>query len=56
MERVASFNVHTDDFKEHPMYTTPKRSYQQNTFGVLIQNTWTIHPWFQTEAGVREDY
>jgi hypothetical protein len=26
------------------MYTTPKRSYQQNTFGVLIQNTWTIHP------------
>lgn len=55
-EWVAGLNVYTDDFKEHPSDTFPKRNYQQNTLGAFIQNTWTIRPWLQTEAGLRGDY
>jgi outer membrane receptor for ferrienterochelin and colicin len=55
-EWVAGLNVYTDDFKEHPSDTFPKRNYQQNTVGGFIQNTWTIRPWLQTETGLRGDY
>jgi outer membrane receptor for ferrienterochelin and colicins len=55
-EWVAGLNVYTDDFKEHPSDTFPKRNYQQNTVGGFIQNTWTVRPWLQTEAGLRGDY
>ncbi len=55
-EWVAGLNVYTDDFKEHPSDSFPKRNYQQNTFGGFIQNTQTIRPWLQTEAGLRGDY
>jgi len=55
-EWVAGLNVYTDNFKEHPGDGFPKRDYQQNTIGGFIQNTWTIRPWLQTEAGLRGDY
>ncbi|HEX9513065.1 MAG TPA: TonB-dependent receptor [Puia sp.] len=55
-EWVAGLNVYTDNFKEHPSDTFPKRNYQQNTLGGFIQNTWTIRKWLQTEAGLRGDY
>ena len=53
---VAGLNVYTDAFKESPHDTFPRRNYRQNTIGGFIQNTWTIHPWLQTEAGLRGDY
>jgi outer membrane receptor protein involved in Fe transport len=55
-EWVAGLNVYTDNFKEHPSDTFPKRNYQQNTVGGFIQNTWTVNKWLQTEAGLRGDY
>jgi outer membrane receptor for ferrienterochelin and colicins len=55
-EWIAGLNVYTDDFKEHPGDSFPKRNYQQNTIGAFLQNTWTVRPWLQTEAGLRGDY
>lgn len=55
-EWVAGLNVYTDDFKEHPTDTFSKRNYRQTTLGAFLQNTWTIRPWLQTEAGLRGDY
>ena len=56
VEWVAGLNVYTDDFAEHPSDSFPKRNYQQNTVGGFLQNTLTIRPWLQTEAGLRGDY
>ncbi|MDR3715993.1 MAG: TonB-dependent receptor plug domain-containing protein [Puia sp.] len=56
VEWVAGLNVYADDFKERPTDTFPKRSYRQNTIGGFIQNTWSVRPWLQTEAGLRGDY
>ena len=55
-EWVFGLNVYTDDFKEFPTDSFPKRNYQQNTLGLFIQNTWTVNKWLQTEAGLRGDY
>ncbi|HLZ87522.1 MAG TPA: TonB-dependent receptor, partial [Puia sp.] len=55
-EWVAGLNVYTDDFSESPRDSFPRRDYRQNTIGGFIQNTWTIRPWLQTEAGLRGDY
>jgi outer membrane cobalamin receptor len=55
-EWVVGLNVYTDDFKEQSSDTFPKRNYQQNTLGAFLQNTWSIRPWLQTEAGLRGDY
>lgn len=55
-EWVFGLNVYTDDFKEHPTDTFPKRNYEQTTLGLFIQNTWTVNDWLQTEAGLRGDY
>ncbi len=49
-------NVYTDNFKEYPTDSFPKRNYDQNTVGLFIQNTWTINQWLQTETGIRGDY
>ena len=55
-EWVAGINFYTDGFKEHPRDSFPRRDYQQQTFGAFLQNTWTVRPWLQTEAGLRGDY
>ncbi|HET7000771.1 MAG TPA: TonB-dependent receptor [Puia sp.] len=55
-EWVFGLNVYTDDFKEYPTDSFPKRNYNQNTIGLFIQNTWTVNKWLQTEAGLRGDY
>ncbi len=55
-EWVIGLNVYTDNFKEYPTDTFPKRNYDQNTLGLFIQNTWTVNKWLQTEAGLRGDY
>lgn len=56
MDWVAGLNVYTDGFREHRADTFPLRSYQQNTLGGFVQNTWTVNKWLQTEAGLRGDY
>src|SRR5258708_6604999 len=48
-EWVAGLNVYTDNFKEHPSDTFPKRNYQQNTLGGFIPNNPPIRKWLQTE-------
>ncbi|PSL44273.1 iron complex outermembrane receptor protein [Chitinophaga niastensis] len=53
---VAGLNVYTDDFKEYPKDSFPKRNYNQHTIGGFIQHTWKATDWLQTEAGVRGDY
>ncbi len=55
-EWVAGMNIYTDDFKEYPADSFPKRNYHQNTAGVFIQNTWNLNKWIQSEAGLRGDY
>jgi outer membrane receptor for ferrienterochelin and colicin len=55
-EWVAGINIYTDNFKEHPTDTFPKRDYNQSTFGGFIQNTWNVQKWLQLETGLRGDY
>jgi len=55
-EWVTGLNVYTDNFKEFPTDSFPKRNYDQNTLGLFLQNTWTVNNWLQTEAGLRGDY
>ncbi|NIG55881.1 TonB-dependent receptor domain-containing protein [Chitinophaga sp. Cy-1792] len=53
---VAGLNVYTDNFREHPTDTFPKRNYDQRTLGAFIQNTWKANEWLQLETGLRSDY
>ncbi|RFM27512.1 TonB-dependent receptor [Deminuibacter soli] len=53
---VGGLNLYTDNFKEFPADTFPKRNYAQQTVGGFIQNTWKVNTWLQTEAGLRGDY
>jgi len=55
-EWVIGLNVYTDDFKEHPADSFPKRNYHQTTVGGFIQNTWKVNNWLQLETGLRGDY
>lgn len=56
MDWVAGVNAYTDNFKEQPTDTLPKRNYQQNTLGAFLQNTWKANHWLQVETGLRGDY
>jgi len=53
---IAGLNFYSDDFKEFPRDSSQPRNYQQRTFGAFVQNTASITPWLQTEAGLRGDY
>ncbi len=53
---IAGLNFYSDDFKEFPRDSSLARNYRQQTFGVFVQNTASITPWLQTEAGLRGDY
>jgi len=53
---IAGVNFYSDDFKEFPRDSSQPRNYQQHTFGAFVQNTASITPWLQTEAGLRGDY
>jgi len=55
-EWVAGLNFYTDDFKEEPGDSFPKRNYHQNTLGGFVQNTWNLRKWLQLETGLRGDY
>ncbi|RYU91434.1 TonB-dependent receptor [Mucilaginibacter terrigena] len=53
---VFGLNLLTDNFNENRNSTFPLRSYQNNTVGAFIQNTWNISPAFTLESGLRGDH
>lgn len=53
---VIGANVLTDDLAEKGQTTDPKRDYHYNTFGLFIQNAWSISDKFVLESGLRGDY
>lgn len=53
---VIGANVLTEDLKEEAQTTDPKRDYHYNTFGIFVQNAWTISDKFVLESGLRGDY
>lgn len=53
---IFGANYYTDDFKEHPGDSFPRRDYDQQTIGLFAQNTWKVKEWLQTELGLRSDY
>ncbi|MBO9562277.1 MAG: TonB-dependent receptor [Niastella sp.] len=52
---VIGANFLTDDLKEKRNSSDPARDYHYNTFGVFIQNTWTVSERFTLETGLRGD-
>ncbi|MET3981573.1 outer membrane receptor for ferrienterochelin and colicins [Mucilaginibacter sp. UYP25] len=53
---VFGLNFLTDKFNEDTNSSFPLRSYQNNTIGGFIQNTWNISKTFTLETGIRGDY
>lgn len=53
---VIGVNVLTDDLAEQGQTAYPKRDYHYNTYGLFIQNAWTISKHFVLETGLRGDY
>ncbi|HEY6082124.1 MAG TPA: TonB-dependent receptor plug domain-containing protein [Chitinophagaceae bacterium] len=56
MDWVAGMNLYSDNFREIPSDTFPKRNYDQQTAGGFIQNTWKAAHWLELETGLRGDY
>ena len=53
---VLGINFLTDNFKEDQNSTTALRSYNYNTIGAFVQNTWSLSENFSIESGIRGDY
>jgi outer membrane receptor for ferrienterochelin and colicins len=53
---VAGLNYLTDNFSEDRNSSFPLRSYNYNTIGVFVQNTWNATDKFILESGLRGDY
>ncbi|OQP46679.1 TonB-dependent receptor [Niastella populi] len=53
---VVGANVLTDDLNEVEHNSAPSRDYHYNTFGVFVQNAWTVTKNFVLETGLRGDY
>lgn len=53
---VVGANVLTDDLAEQRQTTDQKRDYHYNTYGVFVQNAWSISDKFVLESGLRGDY
>lgn len=53
---VIGANVLTDDLEEREQSVDPKRDYHYNTFGLFIQNAWSVSEKFVLETGLRGDY
>jgi iron complex outermembrane receptor protein len=53
---VIGANVLTDDLAEKEQGVDPKRDYHYNTFGLFIQNAWSVSGRFVLETGLRGDY
>jgi outer membrane receptor for ferrienterochelin and colicins len=53
---VIGANVLTDDLAEQRQTADAKRDYHYNTYGLFVQNAWTISRKFVLESGLRGDY
>ncbi len=53
---VIGANVFTEDLKEKGETTNPKRDYHYNTYGLFVQNAWSISDKLVLESGLRGDY
>jgi iron complex outermembrane receptor protein len=53
---VAGLNYLTDNFNEDRNSSFPLRSYNYQTVGAFIQNTWNATDKFILESGIRGDY
>lgn len=53
---VIGANVITEDLEEKDMSPGPQRDYHYNTFGIFIQNAWSISEKLVLESGLRGDY
>ncbi|GGG99829.1 TonB-dependent receptor [Mucilaginibacter phyllosphaerae] len=53
---VFGLNFLTDKFNEGRNSNFPLRSYQNNTIGGFIQNTWNVNKALTLESGIRGDY
>jgi iron complex outermembrane receptor protein len=53
---VIGSNLITEKLSEKSNNIDSKRDYQLNTFGVFIQNAWSINDYFVLETGLRGDY
>jgi outer membrane receptor for ferrienterochelin and colicins len=53
---VAGINYLTDNFKEERNSSFPLRSYNYQTVGGFVQNTWNVTDQFIVESGLRGDY
>lgn len=53
---VIGANVLTDDLNEVEHNSDPSRNYHYNTFGVFVQNAWTVSEKLVLETGLRGDY
>ena len=53
---VLGANLLTDDLAEQGVASDPKRDYHFNTYGMFIQNAWTISENWVLETGLRGDF
>ena len=53
---VLGTNLVTENLTEVPNSIDRKRDYNLNTFGVFIQNAWSVHENITIETGLRGDY
>lgn len=53
---VIGANLLTDDLAEQGVAAGARRDYHYNTYGLFIQNAWTISDKFVLETGLRGDY
>lgn len=53
---VAGINFLTDNFKEDKNSSFALRSYNNNTIGAFVHNTWNLTEPFTLESGIRGDY
>jgi len=53
---VIGANVLTEDLEEKGQTTDPKRDYHYNTYGIFIQNAWSVSDKVVLESGLRGDY
>ncbi len=53
---VVGANVLTDGLKEKRQSADPARNYHFNTYGLFIQNAWTVSNTITLESGLRGDY
>lgn len=56
LDWVIGGNFLTDQLKERSQLSDPKRNYQLNTYGLFIQNVWSVSDKFVLESGIRGDY